>query len=212
MRNSLKSIAQSVRVPVGLFLLMAVVVMPSAAFSTTVVHRSVEEMTRVSELVISGTVVDVSVGATTRAGLPATRVRIAVDSVLKGFATGPTIVLTIPGGVRDGRVLRIPGMPSFTEGEETVVFLERTPVGWIPSGLGNGKYTIETDSSGRRVAYRGTAGLHRVGATRSLTDSELSGSDSLLVDDLVRRIEKGRDVRRPAPDVLPGSGGRGGVR
>jgi len=179
-------------VPVALVLMAVCASAPASA--TTVINRTVQDMTRVSALVISGVVVSTEPNQTAPGFPLATRVTISVDSVLKGFASGPTISFMIPGGVRNGKVLMIPGMPGFAAGEEVVVFLERTPRGWIPSSLGNGKYTVNTDQAGRRVVWRATDGMIRVAVDRSLTTDAATESDALGYDELMNMIQEGVDA------------------
>gem|GEM_PF-959472 len=171
-------------------------VAPGRVLATTVINRSVQEMTAVSGLVLSGVVLSVEPNQTAPGYPLATRVTIAVDRVFKGFRSGPTIRFMIPGGVRDGKMLMIPGMPSFVEGEEVVVFLERTPHGWIPSGLKNGKYAVHYDQDGRRVVWRDSQGLNRVVPGVSVTRSAEAESDAMTFDDLVDLIEEGLEAEQ----------------
>lgn len=164
-------------------------------------------MTRVSGLVLSGTVTMVTPNQVAPGFPLATRVTIAVDRVFKGFATGPTITFMIPGGIRDGKAMFIPGMPAFEEGEEVVVFLERTPRGWIPSGLKNGKYVVVPEDSGRRIVWRDSEGLSRVALDRSLTPDGAAQSDVLTFDELVDLIDEGLETPADASGVAATEGG-----
>jgi len=191
----------------ALFVVVVAFCIPANA--TTVIHRSIPEMTGVSELVISGVVTQVRQNQPSASGLPSTKVTIAVDKVFKGFASAPTITISIPGGVRDGRIMRIPGMPSFDVGQEVVVFLERAAYGWIPSGLSNGKFQGVTDDRGRRLAWRDTASLHRIPVNASVTRHATAESDVLLFDDLVEMIQQGlRTTKVPSAASTPEGGAR----
>jgi hypothetical protein len=181
-----------VRVPGMLVLVAALAVIPVTAGATSIVHRTVQEMTAGSALVIQGVVTGVRQSQKSTTGLPARKVSIAVERVLKGFASAPTITISIPGGVRNGMVMNIPGMPAFVPGEEVVVFLERTPAGWIPMGLANGKFSIVTDQAGRRLALRNARELNRVNLNASVTRSAREESDVVTYDDLLRMIDDGK--------------------
>ena len=60
-----------------------------------------------------------------------------------------SIVASEPGGELDGVGMRFSGSIAYAVGEETIVFLYRTPIGYLrATGNGQGKYTI---TSGKRV-------------------------------------------------------------
>jgi len=194
----------------SLAVLFVTVMMSLPVSATTVLNRTVPEMTGVSELVLSGVVVSVEPNRSA-VGYPlATRVTVAVDRVYKGFASGPTIRFMVPGGVRDGKAMFIPGMPSFIEGEEVVLFLERTPGGWIPSGLKNGKYVVNEDANGRRLVWREAVDLTRVARDRSLTREAAAESDVMTLDELEALIKTGLECEVDEPSVV--SGQEGGAR
>lgn len=208
--NSMRKIECSSAFLVAIVVAAVVGAVAGDAHATTVINRNVPEMTRVSGLVLSGVVADV-VPNQSAPGFPlATRVTVAVDRVFKGFMSGPTIRFMIPGGTRDGKVLVIPGMPAFTPGEEVVLFLERTPRGWIPSGLKNGKYVVSGDDAGRRVVWRDSDGLTRIATDRSVTPRAAAEYDLLTFDELVGLIEEGLETPDDAP--VPAPAAEGGAR
>ena len=54
-----------------------------------------------------------------------------------------SIVASEPGGELDGVGMRFSGSIAYAVGEETIVFLYRTPIGYLrATGNGQGKYTI----------------------------------------------------------------------
>lgn len=126
------------------------------AQATTVLKVPVEQMTQGADLVVRAVVRDVmtQTDATDRRAL-STRVAFDVQEVLKGHASGPSLTIVLPGGANEQWKLIIPGMPEFAPGEEVVLFLERTRLGWVPSGLSMGKYTV------RRPPQDGPARVHR---------------------------------------------------
>ena len=80
-----------------------------------------------------------------------TQTRFRVMEVVKGQADSE-MVLTLPGGEWDGQRMRVPGMPQFLAGQETVLFLsKRDGFGspW-PVGLGQGCYAVQVDEGGDR--------------------------------------------------------------
>ncbi len=60
-----------------------------------------------------------------------------------------SIVASEPGGELDGVGMKFSGSIAYAEGEETILFLYRTPIGYLrATGNGQGKYTI---TPGKRV-------------------------------------------------------------
>ena len=93
-----------------------------------------------------------------------TIVELSPRETLKGDAG--VVTLKFPGGSRDGITTIVHGMPTFKVGEEVVVFVSsRHPKSGVclPIGLGQGKWSCETDEKGRRVARRTLHGVHLVG-------------------------------------------------
>lgn len=71
-----------------------------------------------------------------------THYELAVHEVLKGNAVRAMIV-SEPGGALDGRTLRVAGAVRFRPGEELVLFLYRTPIGYMRTvGWGQGKFSV----------------------------------------------------------------------
>jgi len=67
---------------------------------------------------------------------------------LRGAAAGP-LVVSEPGGELNGIGMKFSGSLAYTEGEETVLFLYRTPIGYLrATGAGQGKYSV---TAGQKV-------------------------------------------------------------
>ncbi len=89
------------------------------------------------------------------AGPPSTDYFIQIERLLKGYVTGSTIVVRLPGGIGpDGIGLRIWGVPEFRVGERLLLFL---------APRGDGTYGVlhlmlgafsEVEAGGARVAVR----------------------------------------------------------
>ena len=80
-----------------------------------------------------------------------TRTRLAVLAPIKGDP-GDEVVLRLPGGSVDGQRLFVPGIPRFSPGEETVLFLsgpDDSGSPW-PIGLGQGCYLVQVEGEGGR--------------------------------------------------------------
>ncbi len=63
-------------------------------------------------------------------GIPSTDHLVEIERLLKGFTSGSSIVVRLPGGVRpDGMGLRIFGAPDLREGSRALLFLRERPDG-----------------------------------------------------------------------------------
>ena len=109
---------------------------------------SLEELTGQSDLIVHGKVL-----RTWSAWDPATQIiwthsEIQVLDPVKG-APPASVVASEPGGTVDGMSMPIIGMPRYAPGEEMVLFLFQTPVGfWRARGLQQGKFTVQTEAAG----------------------------------------------------------------
>ncbi|MBT3604334.1 MAG: hypothetical protein HOE48_14655 [Candidatus Latescibacteria bacterium] len=105
-----------------------------------------------------------------------TTYRFAVVEVVKGQVEDE-LVLVLPGGKVDGRHMEIAGMPQFTLGEETVLFLsEKDAYGspW-PVGLGQGCYGIQVSDKGeRQVVFGQHNPINRAARSKLAVQSKVS--------------------------------------
>jgi hypothetical protein len=89
------------------------------------------------------------------------------------------VIVSEPGGELDGVGMKVSGALPYSVGEEVVVFLYRTPVGYLRAvGYGQGKYTV---GSGARVHANWKA--------------PLSTLEGLTVSEFKNRI---REMTRPS--------------
>ena len=96
------------------------------------------------------------------AGLPATDYFVQIERLLKGYVTGSTVVVRVPGGIGpDGVGLRIWGVPELRAGGRTLLFL---------APRADGTYGIlhlmlgafsEVEAGGHRLAVRALAEVTR---------------------------------------------------
>ncbi len=77
-----------------------------------------------------------------------THSEIEVTDPLKG-SPGATVVVSELGGIVGDVGMSVAGMPRYRPGEEMVLFLYQTPIGyWRARGLTQGKFTVRTDAAG----------------------------------------------------------------
>jgi hypothetical protein len=163
-------------------LALALAANAATAAASTFVAATVEEVARSSEAVVRGRVV-AAAGRTTRDGRIVTDVDVEVASAWKG-APEATIRIVVPGGSLGWIALRVEGAPTFTPGEEVVVFLAREGHAWRVNGYGQGKYRVAGGD-----ARPGLGGAEVVG--RPVARGErLVGA--MPVDELERRVRAAR--------------------
>ena len=141
----------------GLCLCMA----SGSASATTVLKISLNEMTLGSDLIIQGSIKSaetVALGGNERH--LQTHVVVNVRNVLKGQKGMKSLRLELMGGKLGKWITHIPGMPTFTPGEEVVLFLEKTRTNWALTGLSQGKFVVQKGSDGVQRVRRTVDGLH----------------------------------------------------
>jgi hypothetical protein len=111
--------------------------------ATMVRPLSLQEVTVRAERIFLGQVIEVREGGD-EYGAPVTYVTFAVSQSLKGQVSQKLTIKQLGGHSGGGKILRIPGLPSYREGEEVVLFLHGTSGGGFtsPVGLGQGKYAV----------------------------------------------------------------------
>lgn len=179
-----------------------------SAHATTVLKVDVPEMTRTSEWVVRAHVVSSeSVDLRAQGDGLYTDVALTIDEVYRGTGVPATYVLRMMGGVgKDGMAITIPGMPRFAAGEEVVLFLEKTAVGHVPCGLGQGVWRILRPPVGPVLVRQSTAGLNVMARDGRgvLTSVEPTGPVARTLTDLAAEIRA--VVIAPAPSGTPTPG------
>ena len=147
----------------ALFVLLAgLSIAAPAAIATTVMRVDVPTMTQTSEWVVLAHVTDVrNVDLRHQGKGFFTDVDLTITEVYRGQNVPERYTLrTIGGRGADGLNLWIPGMPRFTIGQESVLFLERTSLGHIPCGLGQGVWRVRRGAKGQSWVTQGGQGMH----------------------------------------------------
>lgn len=126
-----------------------VLVVATPLSATVVVPTGFAEMVAGSPLVVYGRVVDVRSQMVGDRRTIESVVTVSVAQALKGDP-GATVSVRVPGGVV-GRYRRfMVGAPTFSPGEEVVLFLSgRPPAIPMPFGLSQGVYRVTRDANGR---------------------------------------------------------------
>jgi hypothetical protein len=120
-----------------------------AAHAMTYRPMSDEQLVAASELIVVGMVEQVA-SARLANGRVVTQTEIRVDDVLKGRVLGDRILVTEAGGRVGGVTVHLPGVPTFTAGERTLVFLRERADGTLATtALSLAKYTIPDEAPAR---------------------------------------------------------------
>jgi len=139
---------------------------PQDASAMTVMYAELPELVNASELVLYGKVIDVKVIDRRKAGRAVwTEFTLSVLDVWKGDRKTVGKVFRwrhLGGSTADGMTLHVPGMPTFSAGEETVVLLERHSEGHVLTGAAQGKFTVSTNAKGQKFATRHLGGVNLV--------------------------------------------------
>lgn len=126
----------------------------SGAFATTFVVGNDREMVQRADAIVRATVLG-SYTQLDSAGAIETVTTVSVQEVIKGRLGSSTIDIHEPGGILNGQARLIAGAPRFRDGDETVLFLNRTPRNtWAVWNLALGKFTFETDNAGQKLLVR----------------------------------------------------------
>ena len=127
-----------------------------SAQAAIVPSLSVQELVDQSEIIVHGRVLRSWTAWDSARKYIWTHHEIEIIDPIRGAGLAP-IVVSEPGGALDGIEMRFSGALPYSPGEETVVFLYRTPIGYLRArGFGQGKYTV-TAGSRVRTNLRGAS-------------------------------------------------------
>ena len=123
-------------------LCMLLLACAAPATAAIAVPASVEDLARSSDAVVRGRVSKVSSQWSSDHRRIFTQAEVETSSVWRGSA--PTrVTVVVPGGVVGDIGQRVDGSPTFSQGEEVALFLERAGEGKFGvRGLGQGKFSI----------------------------------------------------------------------
>lgn len=130
-----------------MFLLAALLAVALPARALTVLPATFEELVRESVSVVHGRVREVHGRWTSDRRTIESTITLDVYDAFKGAVTD-TATFVVPGGEAGGRILVMPGAPTFRSGDEVVVFLRgRAPSMPQPVGLSLGVYRVAHPSA-----------------------------------------------------------------
>lgn len=136
-------------------LIVALLLAAPAAWATVVLPQSVEDLARRADLVVRGRAERSISVASPDGKLIHTVTTVRVAATLKGRA-GEVVEVRTPGGTVGDITQVAHGAPSFSAGEEVVLFLHREGTGtrFGVEGLGLGKFEVIRSGDGSAVVRR----------------------------------------------------------
>jgi hypothetical protein len=163
----------------------ALLLLCAAADAAIVPRLSLEQLVDQSEVIVHGRVARTWVEWDRSHKYIWTHHEIEVIDPIRGAALA-SVIASEPGGKLDGIEMKFSGALQYSAGEEAVVFLYRTPVGyWRATGFGQGKYTVQP---GMRV-HADLRGLDMIprAAAASMTDGLTVAEFKTRVREIMRR-------------------------
>lgn len=128
------------------------------AQAMTVLQVDVKQLVTTADLVLYGTIARTTVIDRRKDDRGVwTEFTLNVREAWKGDASKLAMPFTwrhVGGSTPDGMTVAIPGMPTFSAGEEVIVILEKTAEGWVISGGPQGKFSVIKDKSGQSTVRR----------------------------------------------------------
>jgi hypothetical protein len=126
----------------------------SAAWGTTVVPPTFEELVSQAEVIFQGAVTDVRsewAGAGTQRHI-VTYVTFRVEDSFKGNL-GATYSVRLLGGTVDGETMEVTDTPKFNVGDRDILFVENNGSQFVPLvGISHGRFRVDRDrATGRDV-------------------------------------------------------------
>ncbi len=179
------------------FLMTAVAIftlLPGSGEATLLRFLEMEEMTKISDLIVLAKVGSVESGWDEAHRRLRTRVTLEVQRVFLGSFDGEKLSIALPGGFVAEEDLRqvIPGVPMFAVGEEAVLFLRNDPGLFCPiAGWIQGKFKVVTEAvSGRKMVLDRFGKCRRYVARRNgaAKGEALAGGEKVSVEQFATMI------------------------
>ncbi|MGI8989256.1 MAG: hypothetical protein ACR2I2_06700 [Bryobacteraceae bacterium] len=117
----------------------------AVCFASSTPRVSFEELVDRSDSIISGRVVRSWPAWDRSHQFIWTHHELAVKYAIKGSAA-KSVIVSEPGGTVDGMTMVIPGTVQFPEGQDLLLFLYKTPIGYLRTvGEEQGEYVVAAD-------------------------------------------------------------------
>ena len=173
----------------SLFLVLFVFLL-GAAFATTVIPLSVEELVQISSHIIEGRAVQSWSQWDANHNFILTYTKFQVQHTLKG-QVGQEIIVRQLGGTVDGITQTVSGIHHWRVGEQAVLFLRpgRIMDGSLEvTGLVQGNFLVRTGPNGEKLVSNGVPGVSSLKPGASMA-TQYRGS-AMRMQDLESRVQK----------------------
>ncbi|MFH1811837.1 MAG: matrixin family metalloprotease [Pseudomonadota bacterium] len=140
-------------------LVLLAALLPGLAQATVVAPLDLDRMIALSDTIVNGRVLAISVEELTPQGLIVTRVLLRVDEAVVGASTGEVIEVLVPGGDLGARRQVVPGSHHFAVGEEVVLMLSRWRDHLVPVAVGVGKFSVRRTDDGQAWVHEVNTGV-----------------------------------------------------
>ena len=183
----MKSIARIARLFSALFI--CVFLLGMTGLNGQVLQRSVEEMTHDSKTILYGTCTQIESLWDDKHERIHTEIRIQAEGYLKG-SQGSNITITVPGGRVENIMYEVSDMPSFTEGEECVLFLSKHSSGRnLVTGAVQGKLKIyKNPNSGKRLVNKPVKAESSAKKSATLYNEATQKTEAIALDEFLVEI------------------------
>ena len=166
---------------------------PVVARATTVRRMDTAHLTRVSNLIVEGTVVDNKVVYDDGPNGPMnvrTITTVQVSRALKG-QTGETVSVVGRGGVVGDLSYNWPGVPRFSVGDKALLFLYTEPNGYLSvTGLEQGRLNVRVTPNGDEIVQQNIGDLQIVGPAPDATKKPVAGRHlDNVIDEIAQLVE-----------------------
>jgi len=157
---------------------------PLLCLGTSIVRVSLEDTVAQAEWIVEGDVVRNWSGWDSGHRFIWTHTEIAVRNRWKG-AIARAVTVSEPGGAADGVQMDVADMVRYVPGEHVIVFLYRTPIGFVRTvGLSQGKLLVDD----RGLVHAARSGASIVGRAGARTGTSITDLESASLIDAHRRI------------------------
>jgi hypothetical protein len=129
----------------------------SVAEATVALPMTLQELTSESTVVVHATVLARESSWDDTKSRIYTFTKLGVMRTLKGSVPNKEITIRQWGGTVGNVVMHVPGNATFKVGEEVVVFLSAEEGLHFVVGLAQGKFRVQAEASGKKVATRDTS-------------------------------------------------------
>lgn len=151
--------------------------------ATVVPGFSLEQLTKAADMIVQARIERAWAAWDSGHKFIWTHYQLTPIDFLKG-STRWNVVVSETGGSLDGRSMEIQGTPRFRAGEELILFLYRTPSGYLRTvGYGQGRY----DMAGGRIKVD-RSGIELARSPQPASGTDLRTLDDITVAEFKRRV------------------------